>query len=269
MQLGIRRQLLFLGEHMTKIAFIDDQQGSYEAVRGLLAAEGFELDRHRDATFALSVFSRRLPDLVVINLSSASSFGMKVLERIRLKWSVPVVMLLPTRDEVDEILCLRLGADDVIGKPVSARLLSARLTSLLRRHAILHDGIHADSGADQVITQGDLIMDPSRHEVLWKEQPVALTVTEFNLLISLARRPGVVKNRDRLLSEVYTDEIYVDDRTIDSHIKRIRKKIRAVDPGFDAIETLYGVGYRFVMPTKALVMLHRAAQDPAAHLIAA
>jgi two-component system response regulator ChvI len=246
---------------MTRIAFIDDQPDLFDPVRGLLAAEGHDVERHRDSEFALSAFQRRPADIVVINLSSPNATGMMVLERIRQKWAVPVVMLMPTKDEVDEILCLWLGADDVIVKPVSARLLNARITRLLRRQAILREGLDAQSGAEQVIVQGDLIMDPNRHEFIWKEQQVSLTVTEFNLLISLVRRPGVVKNRDRLMSEVYSDEIFVDDRTIDSHIKRIRKKIRAVDPGFDAIETLYGIGYRFVMPRKALLLLHKTASD--------
>ena len=193
---------------------------------------------------------------------------MALLERIRDKWTVPVVVLGATRDEVDEILCLRLGADDYIAKPVSPRLLAARINGLLRRHAILTEGHHTQSGSEQIIAHGDLIMDPNRHEVIWKEQQVMLTVTEFNLLMCLVRRPGVVKNRDRLMSEVYSDDIFVDDRTIDSHVKRIRKKIRAVDPEFDAIETLYGVGYRFVMPKKALFLLHSIGQGADTRLAA-
>jgi two-component system response regulator ChvI len=253
---------------MTKIAFIDDQPDQLDPVRALLAAEGYDVDRHRDSDFALAVFNRRLADLVVINLASATSGGLGVLERIRQKWAVPVVMVTPAKDEVDEILCLRLGADDVIAKPVSARLMSARINALMRRQAGLQAGLQAQTGADPVIAHGDLIMDPNRHEVIWKEEQVFLTVTEFNLLLSLVRRPGVVKNRDRLMSEVYTDDIFVDDRTIDSHIKRIRKKIRAVDPGFDAIETLYGVGYRFVMPKKALLLLHKMTSDIDTRLVA-
>ncbi len=245
---------------MTKIAFIDDQQDELDPVRALLVSEGFEVERHRDADFALAVFQRRMSDLVVINISRQNANGMALLERIRDKWTVPVVVMSGAKDEIDEILCLRLGADDYIGKPVSPRLVAARINSLLRRHAIVTDSHHAQTGAEQVIAHGDLIMDPNRHEVIWKEQQVMLTVTEFNLLKCLVRRPGVVKNRDQLMSEVYSDEIFVDDRTIDSHVKRIRKKIRAVDSDFDAIETLYGVGYRFVMPKKALFLLHSADQ---------
>jgi two-component system, OmpR family, response regulator ChvI len=248
---------MFLGKQkMTQITFIDDQKAEFDPVRDMLAGEGYEVDRHRDSEFALAVFQRRVSDLVILNLSAPRTDVMAVLERIRSKWTVPVIVLSSTKDEIDEILCLRLGTDDVISTSVSPRLLTARVNGLLRRRAILTEDQHKQTGSEQVFSLGDLIMDPNRHEAIWKEQQVLLTVTEFHLLMSLVRRPGVVKNRDRLMSEVYSDEIFVDDRTIDSHIKRIRKKIRAVDSEFDAIETLYGVGYRFVMPKKALFLLH-------------
>ncbi|MCX7300743.1 MAG: response regulator transcription factor [Rhodobacterales bacterium] len=245
---------------MTKIAFIDDQQDKLDPARELLVSEGYEVERHRDGDFALAVFQRRKADLVVINLSGQNAKGMALLERIREKWTVPVVMLSAAKDEIDEILCLRLGADDYIDKPVSPRLLSARINCLLRRHTNQTESLNTQTGFEQAITLGDLSMDPTRHEVIWKEKQVILTVTEFNLLMCLARRPGVVKNRDRLMSEVYSDTIFVDDRTIDSHVKRIRKKIRSIDPEFDAIETLYGIGYRFVMPKKALFLLQSTEQ---------
>jgi two-component system response regulator ChvI len=246
---------------MTRIAFIDDQQGALDPLRAMLADEGHDIERHRDGDFAMTVFQRRMPDLVVLNLGSAKSGGLGVMERIRARWTVPVVVMSAAKDEIDEILALRLGADDFLRKTGSARLAVARITAILRRISETVAGPKSMSSAEQVISHGDLIMDPGRHEVIWKEQEVSLTVTEFDLLMSLVRRPGVVKNRDRLMSEVYSENIFVDDRTIDSHIKRIRRKIRTIDPEFDGIETIYGVGYRFCAPRKTTFQLKSIGVD--------
>jgi two-component system response regulator ChvI len=253
---------------MTRIAFIDDQTQELEPARLLLAADGIEVERHRNGEAAFAVFQRRMPGLVVINFAGQNANGMRLIEQIRAKWALPVIAIGSSGDEVDEILCLRLGADDFLARPASPRRLVARIGAVLRRLTLLADGQAARAGSEPVVAQGDLIMDPNRHEVIWKEQDVVLTATEFALLLSLVRRPGVVKNRDMLMSEVYAHDIFVDDRTIDSHIKRIRKKFRAVDPAFDAIETLYAVGYRFVMPRKPLFLLQGAGQ-PAARRLAA
>jgi two-component system response regulator ChvI len=166
-----------------------------------------------------------------------------LLQRIRRDSSLPVIFLTSKDDEVDEVLGLRMGADDYIKKPFSQRLLIERIRALLRRQDMALDD--ADPNAETVLNRGALLLDGARHLCTWNRRPVALTVTEFLILKSLAMRPGHVKNRDQLMDAAYGDSIYVDDRTIDSHIKRIRRKLRAVDAAFNEIETLYGVGYRY------------------------
>jgi two-component system, OmpR family, response regulator ChvI len=172
--------------------------------------------------------------------------GMELLRRLRETSSMPVIFLTSKDDEIDEALGLAMGADDYIAKPFSQRLLIARIRAILRRQEIARgEAVPQEEPEQPLLERGRLVMDPARHKVLWDGREVSLTVTEFLILETLAQRPGVVKNRNQLLDVAYNDDIYVDDRTIDSHIKRIRRKFRAVDPSFDAIETLYGVGYRF------------------------
>ncbi len=170
--------------------------------------------------------------------------GMELLEKLRRGSDLPVIFLTSKDDEVDELMGLRMGADDYIKKPFSQRLLIERIRALLRREALTREGSSPQSGAE-VLTRGELVMDGARHMCAWKGEPVQLTVTEFLLLKALASRPGHVKNRDQLMDAAYGEHIYVDDRTIDSHIKRLRKKFKAIDPEFNQIETLYGVGYRY------------------------
>jgi two-component system response regulator ChvI len=173
--------------------------------------------------------------------------GMELLRRLRERSSIPVIFLTSKDDELDEALGLAMGADDYIAKPFSQRLLIARIRAVIRR-AEMRATPPAESSPEQEaaqIVRGRLSMDPARHRVTWGEKDVTLTVTEFLILEALAQRPGVVKSRNQLMDVAYQDDIYVDDRTIDSHIKRLRRKFRAVDGEFKAIETLYGVGYRF------------------------
>jgi two-component system response regulator ChvI len=158
---------------------------------------------------------------------------------------VPVIFLTSKDDEIDEVLGLRMGADDYVKKPFSQRLLVERIRALLRRQEAIASGEVADTEETRVMVRGQLTMDPLRHSVSWKGRDVALTVTEFLLLQALAQRPGFVKSRDQLMDVAYDDQVYVDDRTIDSHIKRLRKKMRMADDDFNAIETLYGIGYRY------------------------
>jgi two-component system response regulator ChvI len=174
--------------------------------------------------------------------------GMEVLRRLRQTSNLPVIILTSKDEEIDEILGFNLGADDYIHKPFSQRLLIERVKAVLRRAAPDEADINGAVGqaaASRAIKRGRLTLDPARHDCLWDGKPVRLTVTEFLLLQSLAQRPGFVKSRDNLMDAAYEDQVYVDDRTIDSHIKRMRKKFRDVDPEFDSIETLYGVGYRY------------------------
>jgi two-component system, OmpR family, response regulator ChvI len=234
------------------IALVDDDRNILTSVSIALQAEGFITRVYTDGQTALKAFADNPPDLGVFDIKMPHMDGMELLRRVREMrdgvGAMPVIFLTSKDDELDEALGLAMGADDYIAKPFSQRLLIARIRALLRRQDLAR-GV-ASSGAGEeaeapLIERGRLMMDPARHKVRWDDKEVTLTVTEFLILEALAQRPGVVKSRNQLLDVAYQDDVYVDDRTIDSHIKRIRRKFRASDDQFDAIETLYGVGYRF------------------------
>lgn len=230
---------------MTRIALVDDDRNILTSVAIMLEAEGFEVDTFNDGQQAFDAFCRKMPDMALLDIKMPRMDGMELLQRLRRKSAVPVIFLTSRGDEIDEVLGLRMGADDFVKKPFSYRLLVERIRAVLRRHEMA-GGVAAPGADDQaVIVRGHLRMDPRRHTVSWKGRDVTLTVTEFLLLQALAQRPGFVKSRDQLLDLAYDDQSFVDDRKIDSHIKRVRKKMRMVDPGFSAIETLYGIGYRY------------------------
>ena len=228
---------------MSRIALVDDDRNILTSVSMTLEAEGFEVETYNDGQTALDALSKRPPELAVLDIKMPRMDGMDLLSRLRQRSSVPVIFLTSKDDEIDEVLGLRMGADDYMRKPFSQRLLVERIRAILRRR----DAAEAPEGAAEMeaLERGPLVMDPLRHATTWRGQPVTLTVTEFLLLQALAQRPGFVKSRDALMDVAYDDQVYVDDRTIDSHIKRLRKKMRAVDPDFTAIETLYGIGYRY------------------------
>ena len=226
------------------IALVDDDRNILTSVSIALEAEGFAVDKYIDGADALRGLSQKPADLAVLDIKMPRMDGMELLSKLRQKSAMPVIFLTSKDDELDEVLGLRMGADDYIKKPFSQRLLVERIRALLRRRE-LDTHTHEGKVAEEVISRGALMMDPSRHQCTWKDMPLSLTVTEFLLLKSLAYRPGHVKNRDQLIDAAYGEHIYVDDRTIDSHIKRLRKKFRAVDTAFSQIETLYGVGYRY------------------------
>jgi two-component system response regulator ChvI len=185
------------------------------------------------------------PDLGVFDIKMPRMDGMDLLQRLRQKSKMPVIFLTSKDDEIDELMGLRMGADDYVKKPFSQRLLVERIRSILRRQDAIASDAAGTPEESAVMQRGNLSMDPLRHAVTWKGRDVSLTVTEFLLLQALAQRPGFVKSRDQLMDVAYDEQVYVDDRTIDSHIKRLRKKMRAVDDDFSAIETLYGIGYRY------------------------
>jgi len=230
---------------MSRIALVDDDRNILTSVSISLEAEGFEVDTYNDGQSALDAFNRRLPDMAVLDVKMPRMDGMELLQRLRLKTHMPVIFLTSKDDEIDEVLGLRLGADDYVKKPFSQRLLLERIRTILRRQHAVATGEVGTTDETRVMVRGSLSMDPLRHAVVWKGEDVALTVTEFLLLQSLAQRPGFVKSRDQLMDVAYDDQVYVDDRTIDSHIKRLRKKLRVVDSDFASIETLYGIGYRY------------------------
>ena len=231
--------------HMTRIALVDDDRNIFTSVKMTLEGEGFEIDTYSDGQSALEAFYRKQPDIVVLDIKMPRMDGMDLLQKMRPKISSPVIFLTSKDDEIDEVLGLRMGADDYIKKPFSQRLLVARIRALLRRQAQFSDSLLVGEKGRHLLERGALTMDPMRHAVTWKDSEISLTVTEFVLLQALAQRPGFVKSRDQLMDVAYDDQIYVDDRTIDSHIKRLRKKMRAVDSQFSCIETLYGIGYRY------------------------
>jgi len=227
------------------IALVDDDRNILTSVSIALQAEGFAVRIYSDGEAALRAFAENAPDLVVLDIKMPRLDGMEVLRRLREKSQIPVIFLTSKDDELDEALGLAMGADDYIAKPFSLRLLIARIRAILRRTEARAVPISEEKPAAERLVRGRLDMDPARHKVRWDGKEVVLTVSEFMILEALAQRPGFVKSRDQLMDAAYHDDVYVDDRTIDSHIKRLRRKFRQVDKEFKAIETLYGVGYRF------------------------
>ncbi|MDQ2878298.1 MAG: response regulator transcription factor [Pseudomonadota bacterium] len=228
------------------IALVDDDRNILTSVSIALQAEGFLTRVYSDGETALKALIDNPPDLAIFDIKMPRMDGLELLRRLREKSSIPVIFLTSKDDELDEALGLAMGADDYIAKPFSQRLLIARIRAILRRSELAQSG-SGESGepAESEIVRGRLAMDTARHRVTWGGDAVTLTVTEFLILETLAQRPGIVKTRNQLMDAAYHDDVYVDDRTIDSHIKRVRRKFRQIDPKFDAIETLYGAGYRF------------------------
>ena len=227
------------------VALVDDDRNILQSLSIALTAEGFVTRLYSDGNSALRSLTDNPPDLVVCDIKMPNMDGIELLRRVREKSNLPFIFLTSKTDEGDEALGLTLGADDYIAKPFSQRLLIARIRALLRRAEVGRRVETHGEETHETITRGRLVMDPERHMVTWEGQGVTLTVTEFMILEALAHRPGIVKTRNQLMDAAYQDDIYVDDRTIDSHIKRLRRKFREVAPDFNAIDTLYGAGYRF------------------------
>ncbi len=237
---------------MQTIALVDDDRNILTSVSIALEAEGYKVETYTDGASALDGLLARPPQLAIFDIKMPRMDGMELLRRLRQKSDIPVIFLTSKDEEIDELFGLKMGADDFITKPFSQRLLVERVKAILRRSAsretLAAGGGPAKGSPEQqarTLERGQLVMDQERHTCTWKGDPVTLTVTEFLILQSLAQRPGVVKSRDALMDAAYDEQVYVDDRTIDSHIKRLRKKFKMVDTDFDMIETLYGVGYRF------------------------
>ncbi len=231
---------------MPTIALVDDDRNILTSVSIALESEGYKVETYTDGASALDGLSAKRPDLAIFDIKMPRMDGMELLRRLRQNSDLPVIFLTSKDDEIDELFGLKMGADDFITKPFSQRLLVERVKAVLRRSAARAEGaVRADGGVSNMLERGHLAMDQERHTSTWKGKQVILTVTEFLILFALAQRPGVVKSRDSLMDAAYDDQVYVDDRTIDSHIKRLRKKFKATDDDFEMIETLYGVGYRF------------------------
>jgi len=238
---------------MANITLVDDDENIVASVSLALENHGHVVSAFHDGVTGLAALESDPPDLAIIDVKMPRMDGMEVLRRLRQTSDMPVIILTSKDEEIDEILGFNLGADDYMHKPFSQRLLIERVKAVLRRAraheedegALMSPGQASAMAASKPLKRGKLTLDPARHDCLWEGKPVKLTVTEFLLLQSLAQRPGFVKSRDNLMDAAYDDQVYVDDRTIDSHVKRMRKKFRVIDPEFDAIETLYGVGYRY------------------------
>lgn len=226
------------------IALVDDDRNILASVSLALEAEGYEVHTYTDGASALTGITRHPPDLAILDIKMPRMDGMELLSRLRRKSALPVIFLTSKDEEVDEVLGLRMGADDYVRKPFSQRLLIERIRALLRRAELGAETSNGEAPAE-AISRGALVLDPARHSCNWKGAAVNLTVTEFLILMALAQRPGLVKSRDQLIDAAYGESIYVDDRTIDSHIKRLRRKFKEIEPDFAQIETLYGIGYRY------------------------
>ncbi len=230
---------------MANIALVDDDKNILASVSMLLEQEGYQIRTFTDPAAALTALTAAAPDLAILDIKMPRMDGLELLRRLRqANESLPVIFLTSKDEEIDELMGLNAGADDYIRKPFSQRLLLERVRAVLRRAEGKPAGGSAEAKKESLV-RGKLALDPQRHECTWEGKPVRLTVTEFLILQALAQRPGFVKSRDSLMDAAYDDQVYVDDRTIDSHIKRLRKKFKVVADDFDAIETLYGVGYRY------------------------
>ena len=228
---------------MVKICLIDDDQNILASLSLALKSEKFDVETYSDGISGLEALKNNNFDIAILDIKMPRLDGLEVLQKLRNMSDIPVIFLTSKDDEIDQLLGLKMGADDYITKPFSQKLLIERVKVILKRTAFSSEENQVNN--ESLIERGNLLLNMDRHECHWKEERIKLTVTEFLLLESLVNRPGYVKNRDQLMSAAYSDDLYVDDRTIDSHIKRIRRKFKAIDKSFNSIETLYGVGYRF------------------------
>jgi two-component system, OmpR family, response regulator ChvI len=229
---------------MQTIALVDDDRNILTSVSIAFETEGYRIMTYTDGVSALDGFKVNPPDIAILDIKMPRMDGMETLRRLREKSDMPVIFLTSKEDEIDEVFGFKMGAEDFIRKPFSQRILLERVRSVLRRRTPRDDTTPKEVQG-KAIERGQLRMDPERHSCTWKNEPIVLTVTEFRILQALVSRPGVVKSRNALMDVAYDDQVYVDDRTIDSHIKRLRMRFRSADASFDMIETLYGVGYRF------------------------
>src|ERR1700760_3984609 len=230
---------------MTTIALVDDDSNILTSVSMALEAEGYRIVTYSDGISALDGFKQNEPDLAILDIKMPRMDGTETLRRLRETSDLPVIFLTSKEEEIDELFGLKMGAEDYIRKPFSHRLLAERVRAVLRRCGGKTAVAPKEADVAKALERGQLRMDPEKHLCTWKGEAVSLTVTEFLILQALAARAGVVKSRNALMDAAYDDQVYVDDRTIDSHIKRLRKKFKVVEPDFEMIETLYGVGYRF------------------------
>ena len=233
---------------MTTIALVDDEQSILTSVSLALEAEGYNVDTYKNGVEALQGLESKEYDLGLFDIKMPKMDGNELLNKLRVSKKIdlrelPIIFLTSKDQEQDEIIGLRMGAADYIKKPFSQKLLNERIRTVLRIHINRKKDNSQNHEEKSNIKKGNLELDELKQLCFWKNQVIELTVAEFNLIKSLAQYPGVVKDRNQLMDAMYGDTIYVDDRTIDSHIKRLRKKFKSYDPNFDQIRTRYGSGY--------------------------
>ena len=228
------------------VSVVEDEDTIREMVCLALGKEGYRTEAFDDGAKAWDALARALPDLVILDIGLPRVDGLEICRRLRTRSdTLPIIFVTSREEEFDRVLGLEIGADDYLCKPFSMRELMARVKVLLRRSTVA-DGVRSHD--DEPVVRGSLSIDPLRLTVGWNGRPVLLTVTEILLLQGLVHRPGIVKTREQLMLDAYPDRVSVSDRTIDSHVKRIRRKFQAVDPAFDHIEGVYGAGYRYRVP---------------------
>ncbi|MBL4916931.1 response regulator transcription factor [Szabonella alba] len=246
---------------MKKIYVIHRDAEFTKNCRTVLETAGFAVEVFRSTGPALNALNWSAPSAILLNMSDESLDGLQLMQRIRNKSTAPVILLTESSEEIDEIMGLRLGADAVLRQPISQHLLCEWVKSLLKRHQALTDLAQPGNQMQRQIQAGDLVMEPDRFVAMWRGQALPLTISEFRLLSSLASRPGIVRQRDSLIDVIHDDEGYVDDRSIDSHIKRIRSKIREIDPSFNCIQAVYSLGYRYNVPEEKQRLKVAATRD--------
>ncbi|GMR23103.1 MAG: response regulator transcription factor [Acidobacteriota bacterium] len=235
-----------MAKHMGSVAIVDDEENIRETVAYALRREGYHVDLYRDGQDAWERFGNDLPDVAVLDILMPRMDGLELCRKLRGQSErLPIIFLTSKDEEFDRVLGLELGADDYLCKPFAMRELVARIKVLFRRLALAGGDLSAGADGEEVVALGPLCLDMNRYQATWKDAPLSLTVTEFMLLHALARRPGHVKSRAQLMQECYPHDAYVSERTIDSHVKRLRKKFGRIDPDFDEIDTVYGLGYRY------------------------
>ena len=240
------------------IAIVDDEERLCRTLAQAFQREGFRTCTYADGLAAWTAFEQGgLPDLAILDITMPRLDGLELCRRIRGRSeTLPVIFLTARDDEFDRVLGLSIGADDYLCKPFSLRELVARVRVLFRRAALTARGGESRAGeprageprGEEPVGCGDLLLDPPRLAASWRGVPVRLTVTEFRILASLARDPGVVRTREQLLAAAFPLDAAMSDRTVDTHVKRIRRKLEEADAGFDAIEAVYGLGYRLKAP---------------------
>lgn len=236
---------------MNRIYLINRDKDLAERCAAAFNGPGRVVETFRNRSQALVEFSRRTPDAVILDISDHTLEGNQIMHSVRASSTVPIILLTESSEEIDEIIGLRLGADAVLRKNCSMHLLTAWVETLLKRQQRFGESEKPEKAFEKTLKTDDLVMDPMRMATSWRDHEVSLTLAEFKVLHALASRPGVIKSREALVELIHRDGEYIDERSIDSHVKRIRAKLRDAADDCDCIQTVYGVGYRYAPKPKS------------------